>query len=63
MPIHWDCASLRAQPKYSSSAVIIVNGVPTVVITAMTGRRIDTVSSESSDAVSAGMAACYARRP
>jgi hypothetical protein len=56
MPIHLDCALLRAQPKYNISAVIIVNGVPTAVITDNADRRVDAVDEPSSADVVAEVA-------
>src|SRR6476469_6378530 len=47
MPIQFDWALLRAQPKYSISAVMIVRGVPTVVITDNAERRVVTASDAS----------------
>ena len=47
MPIQFDWALLRAQPKYSISAVMIVRGAPTVVITDNAERRVVAASGAS----------------
>lgn len=46
MPIQADCALLRAHPKYSINAVIIVNGVPTAATTDNADRNVDAASDD-----------------